>query len=63
MSDLFYHKDLNDAQWGRIKFLFEVAKKIGRQSLNPRIVLNGIIWMMKIGGRLRGLQVLLAIPS
>ena len=55
MSDLFYHKDLTDAQWGRIKNVFEEEKKVGRPSLSPRIVLNGIIWMMKSGGRWRDL--------
>ena len=43
MSNLLYHKELTEAQWGRIKFLFEEPKKVGRPSLNPRTVLNGIL--------------------
>ena len=35
ISDLLYHKELNDAQWNRIKCLFEEPKKVGRPSLNP----------------------------
>ena len=55
MSDLFYHKDLTDEQWDRIKFLFEKSVERGRPPLNPRTVLNGIIWIMKSGGRWRDL--------
>ena len=55
MSNSFYHKDLTDAQWNRIKFVFEVAKRVGRPSLNPRMVLNGILWILKSGGRWRDL--------
>ena len=43
MSNSFYHKDLTDSQWNRIKFLLPKAKKVGRPALNPRIVLNAII--------------------
>ena len=42
MSNSFYHKDLTDAQWNRIKFVFEEPAKVGRPSLNPRIVFNAI---------------------
>ena len=38
MSNLFYHKDLNYAQWNRIKFVFEKREKVVRPSLNPRTV-------------------------
>ena len=31
-----YHKYLTDAQWNRIKFVFEEPAKVGRPSLNPR---------------------------
>ena len=55
MSDLFYHKDLTDEQWDKIKCVFEVGQKVGRPSLNPRIVLNGILWILKSGGRWRDL--------
>ncbi len=37
MLNLFYHKELTDAQWNQIKCLFEETKKVGRPSLNPRI--------------------------
>ena len=57
MSNLFYHKDLSDAQWNRVKMVFEAAKKVGRPALNPRTVLNGIIWIMKSGGRWRDLPI------
>ena len=55
MSNSFYHKDLTDAQWNRIKSVFEVAKRVGRPSLNPRMALNGILWILKSGGRWRDL--------
>ena len=47
MSNSFYHKDLTDGQWNRIKFLFEEAAKIGRPPLNPRRVFNAIMWILK----------------
>lgn len=55
MSNSFYHTDLTDAQWTRIKFLFEESPKVGRPSLNPRMVLNGILWLLKSGARWRDL--------
>ena len=55
MSNSFYHKDLTDAQWNRIKFVFEGTKRVGRPSLNPRIVFNAIMWILKSGGRWRDL--------
>ena len=55
MSNSFYHKDLTDAQWNRIKFVFEKREKVGRPSLNPRTVFNGILWILKSGGRWRDL--------
>ena len=55
MSNSFYHKDLTDAQWNRIKCLFEEPSKVGRPSLNPRMVLNGILWILKSGARWRDL--------
>ena len=55
MSDLLYHKELNDAQWNRIKCLFEEPKKVGRPPLNPRKVFNGILWILKSGSRWRDL--------
>ena len=35
--------------------LFEKPKKVGRPSLNPRAVLNGILWILKSGARWRDL--------
>lgn len=55
MSNSFYHKDLTDAQWARIKFVFEEPPKVGRPSLNPRIVFNAIMWILKSGARWRDL--------
>ena len=37
MSNSFYHKDLTDAKWNRIKFVFETSKRVERPSLNPRV--------------------------
>ena len=55
MSNSFYHKDLTDAQWNRIKFVFEKQVRVGRPPLNPRTVFNGILWILKSGGRWRDL--------
>ena len=55
MSNLLYHKELNDAHWNRIKCLFEEPKKVGRPPLNPRMVLNGILWILRTGARWRDL--------
>ena len=55
MSNSFYHKDLTDAQWNRIKFVFEGTKRVGRPSLNPRIVFNALMWILKSGARWRDL--------
>lgn len=57
MSDLFYHKDLNDEQWEKIKCMFEKSKRRGRPSLNPRTVFNAILWIMRSGGRWRDLPI------
>ncbi|MBQ6297661.1 MAG: transposase [Selenomonadaceae bacterium] len=54
MSSLLYHKELTDAKWHRIKFLFEKPKKVGHPSLNPRTVLNGILWILSSGAAWRG---------
>ena len=55
MLNPFYHKELTDAQWNRIKDLFPEKKKVGRRSLNPRNVFNGILWILKSGARWRDL--------
>ena len=55
MSNSFYHKDLTETQWNRIKFVFEEPPKVGRPPLNPRMVLNAILWILKSGGRWRDL--------
>ena len=55
MSNSFYHKDLTDAQWARIKFVFEKPYKVGRPSLSLRMALNGILWILKSGARWRDL--------
>ena len=43
MLDLFHHKDLNDAQWEKIKVMFEEGKKRGRPPLDPRTVFDAIL--------------------
>ena len=53
MSNSFYHKDLTEAQWNRIKELFPEWKKVGRRPLNPLKVFNGILWILKSGARWR----------
>ena len=55
MSNLFYHKELTEAQWNKIKFMFEEKAKVGRPQLNPRIVFNAIMWILKSGARWRDL--------
>ena len=55
MSNSFYHKDLTQPQWSRIKFVFEKPAKVGRPSLNPRRVFNAILWLLKSGARWRDL--------
>ena len=55
MSNSFYHKDLTEAQWNRIKIVFEEKPKVGRPPLNPRTVFNAIMWILKSGGRWRDL--------
>ena len=55
MSNSFYHKDLTDAQWNRIKIVFEEKPKVGRPPLNPRTVFNALMWILKSGARWRDL--------
>lgn len=52
MSNLFYH--LTDSQWKKIEFFFP-ARRRGRPPLNPRVVLNGILWILRSGARWRDL--------
>ena len=51
MSNSFYHKDLTEAQWNRIRDLFPKEKKVGRRPLDSRKVFNGILWILKSGAR------------
>ena len=53
MSNSFFHKDLTNAQWRKIKFLFEEPAKVGRPSLDACTVFNAILWLLKSGGRWR----------
>lgn len=55
MSNSFYHKEITNAQWNRIKDMFPKEKKVGRRPLNPRKVFNGILWILKSGTRWRDL--------
>ena len=55
MTKIFYHKDLTDEQWNKIKFLFERERKIGRPTMNPRNAFNGILWILRSGARWRDL--------
>lgn len=50
MSNLFYHKEITDAQWNKIKFLFP-KKKVRRPPLDPRTVFNAILWILSSGAR------------
>ena len=45
MSNLFYH--LTDSQWKKIEFFFPTSKRRGHPPLNPRVVLNGILWILR----------------
>ena len=54
MSNLFYH--LTDSQWNKIEFLFP-ARRRGRPPLNPRVVFNGILWILRSGARWRDLPI------
>ena len=55
MSNSFYHKELTDTQWNRIKFLFPESKQVGRPPLNPRTVFNAVLWLLCSGARWRDL--------
>ena len=55
MSNSFYHKDLTEAQWSKIKIVFEEKPKVGRPPLNPRTVFNAIMWILCSGARWRDL--------
>ena len=55
MSNSFYHKDLTDSQWNKIKYLFPEPRKVGRRPLNPRTIFNAILWIMKSGASWRDL--------
>ena len=47
MSNLFYHKELNDAQWNKIF--------VPTEKLAPRTVFNAILWILASGVRWRDL--------
>ncbi|MBR3497612.1 MAG: hypothetical protein IKO05_01305 [Selenomonadaceae bacterium] len=52
MSNSFYHKDLTEAQWNRIKFVFEEKPKVGRPPLNFRTVFNALkCYGVELGGK------------
>ena len=53
MSNSFYHKDLTDAQWNKINFLFPKPTIVGRPAPNHSIVINGILWILRSGVRWR----------
>lgn len=53
MSKLFYH--LTDSQWKKIEFFFPARRRRGRPPLNSRVVLNGILWILRSGARWRDL--------
>lgn len=53
MSNLFYH--LTDSQWKKIEYFIPSRKSRGRPSLNSRVVLNGILWILRSGARWRDL--------
>ena len=53
MSNSFYHKDLTQTQWNKIKIVFEEKARVGRPSLST--VFNAIMWILKSGARWRDL--------
>ena len=53
MSNLFYH--LTDSKWKKIEIFFTARRSRGRPPLNPRVVLNGISWILRNGARWRDL--------
>ena len=55
MSNKLYHKQISNYWWNKIKVLFPQNKGKGRPILNPKIVLNAILWILKSGGRWRDL--------
>ena len=55
MSKSFYYKTITNAQWNRMKIVFETPGKVGRPPLNPRTVLNAILWILSNGARWRDL--------
>ena len=55
MSNSFYHKNLTETQWSKIKFVFEEPAKVGCPPLNPRTVFNAILWILKSGAHWRDL--------
>ena len=55
MSNLFYH--LTDSQWKKIEFFFPAIRRRGRPPLNSRVVLNGILWILRSGARWRDLPI------
>ena len=55
MSNKLYHKQISNYWWNKIKVLFPQNKGKGRPILNPKIVLNAILWILKSGARRRDL--------
>lgn len=55
MSNKLYHKQISNYWWNKIKVLFPQNKGKGRPILNPKIVLNAILWILKSGARWRDL--------
>ena len=53
MSNLFYH--LKDSQWKKIEIFFPAKRRRGRPPLNSRVVLDGILWILRSGARWRDL--------
>lgn len=46
---------LTDRQWNRIKHLFETPRRPGGQWKDHRLMLDGILWVMKTGAPWRDL--------
>ena len=55
--DIYKHRDLTDEQWERIKPQLppEHTGKRGRPRNNNRIMLNGMLWMVRCGSQWREL--------
>lgn len=55
MAPLAERHELTDAQWERIATLFPPREGRGRPSNDPRLCLNGVLWILRTGAPWRDL--------